>query len=41
MELCLSIIYDDETGENIFGKWLLSSNSSSNDVNDVDDVEED
>ena len=33
-------IYDDETGENIFGKWLFASTGSSNDVNDVDDVED-
>jgi hypothetical protein len=33
-------IYDVETGENIFGKWLFASTGSSNDVNDVDDVED-
>jgi hypothetical protein len=31
-------IYDVETGENIFGKWLYASTGSSND--DVDDVED-
>jgi len=30
-------IYDDETGENIFGKWLFASTGSSNDVDDVED----
>ena len=30
-------IYDVETGENIFGKWLYASTGSSNDVDDVED----